>query len=125
MHIHEDVKPEDIYLAEHYLSLFENNCWVDSTIWSRMLFYIGRGEQHKQIHNFERSLDYFKEAKLCAENGSFAEHIEFITNKIQKVDERLCEKLSLEALKELSQTVKDILKKALDSTSELGSCAED
>ncbi|XP_052220717.1 uncharacterized protein LOC127837554 isoform X2 [Dreissena polymorpha] len=49
MHIHEDVKPEDIHLAEHYLSLFENNCWRDSTIWSRMLFYIGRGEQHKQI----------------------------------------------------------------------------
>lgn len=112
----QDIKREDISLAEHYLNLFENNCWGNSTNWSRMLFYIGRGEQHKQMNNFERSLDYFKQAKACCDSGKFGEHVAFIVNNIDVVTEKLSEKTRLQALKNM-QSADDILRKVLESSS--------
>lgn len=111
-----DIKREDISLAEHYLNLFENNCWGNSTNWSRMLFYIGRGEQHKLMNNLERSLDYFKQAKTCCDNGKFGEHVAFIQNNMDVVSEKLGEKMRLLALKSV-QSADDILKKVLESSS--------
>lgn len=121
-----EIKREDISLAEHYLNLFENNCWGNSTIWSRMLFYIGRGEQHKQINNQERSLDYFKQAKFCCKTGKFGEHMAFIENNIDVVSEKLEEHMRLLALRS-EQSADDILKKVMESTSsssEFGSSAD-
>ena len=111
-----DIKREDISLAEHYLNLFENNCWGSSTNWSRMLFYIGRGEQHKQMNNLERSLDYFKQAQLCCTTGQFAEHISFIRTNIDVVSDKLQEQVRLLALRS-AQSADDILKKVLESSS--------
>ena len=115
------VKREDISLAEHYLNLFENHCWENSTTWSRMLFYIGRGEQHKQLDNLERSLDYYKQAKEHSEHGTFGEHIRFVDTNIELVSEKLEEQSRLRALKEQSQTVDDIMARVCESSSDSGS----
>ncbi|XP_052802336.1 uncharacterized protein LOC128232677 [Mya arenaria] len=115
-----DVKREDISLAEHYLNIFENNCWENSTTWSRMLFYIGRGEQHKQLTNLERSVDYFKQAKACSENGKFGEHVRFIETNIDALGAKLEERVQLQTLLAGSMTADEILQRLLESSSDSG-----
>lgn len=113
------VAEEDIALAEHYMNLFENSCWDDSTNWSRMLFFIARAEQHKQRNNFSRCLDYFKEARGCADKGKFVEHLEFVENNIQWVGDKINDEVHQQELN--LPTVDAILQGLSDSSGESGS----
>ena len=115
------VNEEDIALAEHYLNMFENNFWENSTNWSRMLFFIARGEQHKQRNNLNRCLDYYREARTCADKGTFVEHLEFVEENIQRLEEKSRENVSFE-LK--FQAVGRIFQDLLDSSGESGSGEE-
>ncbi|KAK3585021.1 hypothetical protein CHS0354_024935 [Potamilus streckersoni] len=108
------VSETDISLAEYYLNLFENNCWEDSTNWSQMLFFIARGEHHKQRHNFKRSLDYFQEARKCSVLGSFEEHIGFIDMNLQFVSDKLEEQIRHREIQ--SQSADAILQSLLENS---------
>ncbi|KAL3868915.1 hypothetical protein ACJMK2_041669 [Sinanodonta woodiana] len=107
------VSEDDISLAEYYLNLFENNCWEDSTTWSQMLFFIARGEHHKQRHNLKRSLDYFQEARKCCV-GNFEDHLGFIDTNIQFVGSKLDEQIRHNAIQ--SQSADAILQSLLESS---------
>lgn len=115
----QSVDENNISLADHYLNLFENNYWDKSTTWSRMLFFIGRGEQHKLRKSLSRSLDYFREAKECARIGGYEEHLGFIKENMEIVTDRLEEQLKIQELQNKSADA--ILKSILESSSESSS----
>ena len=75
-----------ISLAEHYLNLFENTCWDNATLWSKMHFYLGRAEQHRQRNNASRALDYFYSGLEMATKGDFKVHVNFTTRHIKQLE---------------------------------------
>ena len=83
------VNDDDLRIAEHYINRFENNCWEKSTNWSRMLFFIARGEQHKQRNNFSRSMDYYTEAHTYATTGNYTDQLTFISKNIEVIGEKI------------------------------------
>ena len=110
------VNEHDIEIAEHYLNKFENGCWDKSTNWSRMLFFIARGEQHKRRNNFGRSLDYFKEAHSCALVGAYTDQINFIRVNIEALEAR--QKQCSNKQPQTQENVNYILQQVLDSAGE-------
>ena len=110
------VNENDIEIAEHYLNKFENGCWDKSTNWSRMLFFIARGEQHKRRNNFGRSLDYFKEAHSCALVGAYTDQINFIRGNIEALEAR--QKQCSNTQPQTLENVSYILQQVLDSAGE-------
>ncbi len=79
------VSREDLSLAEHYLNLFENDCWDVSTCWSKLHFYLGRAELHRQRGNLGRTLDYLHNALDKAKKGDFQLHAEFVRRSIDEL----------------------------------------
>ena len=110
------VNEHDIEIAEYYLNNFENGCWDKSTNWSRMLFFIARGEQHKRRNNFGRSLDYFREAHFCAIVGAYTDQINFIRGNIEALDER--QKQCSNTQPQPQENANYILQQVLDSAGE-------
>ena len=76
----------ELSLAEHYLNLFENTCWDNATLWSKMHFYLGRAEQHRQRNNATRALDYFYSGLEMATKGDFKVHVNFTTRHIKQLE---------------------------------------
>ena len=75
-----------ISLAEHYLNLFENTCWDNATLWSKMHFFLGRAQQHRQRNNATRALDYLYSGLEMATKGDFKVYVNYTTRNIKQLE---------------------------------------
>ena len=110
------VNESDTEIAQYYLNRFENGCWDKSTNWSRMLFFIARGEQHKLRNSFSRSLDYFREAHSCTVTGGCSDQLNFISENIEVLEERQKQRSVIKPY--IQQDVHELLQDVLECAGE-------